>query len=252
MRISLLTTLAVGATFVAASPIRVEVVTVNEQIIPVPARFGHAVPQRNGNDFVATLVKTDGQHNNKMRIPCGRGRSRLRQQLAQLSSAFRKAIGLEKDEPRVLVFPFVMPGSTPGAMRETRVKEDPGTRVSILPYLPHPHPHHTPPHDRPVGGYRRFRERLAKAPFTKRLFVAIDTLGTWEGRAVAFVLGCGLGVLIRMVAVLCLVTYRAIRGINREQENYVFIVEDLEEAEAPPTYTDAEEKKSDEDSNTTN
>jgi len=37
-------------------------------------------------------------------------------------------------------------------------------------------------------------------------------LGQWEGRAVAFVIGCGIGVLIRMFWVLAIVSYRACRG----------------------------------------
>lgn len=37
-------------------------------------------------------------------------------------------------------------------------------------------------------------------------------LGRWEGRAVAFVIGCGIGVLLRMIWVLALVTFRTVRG----------------------------------------
>jgi len=37
-------------------------------------------------------------------------------------------------------------------------------------------------------------------------------LGRWEGRAIAFVLGCGIGVVLRMIYVLIVVTYRMLRG----------------------------------------
>jgi len=69
------------------------------------------------------------------------------------------------------------------------------------------------------------------------------TLGPWEGRAVAFVIGkstkhifpirtpliidipgCGIGVLLRMVWVLGLVTYRAIRGERDAETEYSEIV----------------------------
>ena len=37
-------------------------------------------------------------------------------------------------------------------------------------------------------------------------------LGRWEGRAVAFVIGCGIGVLLRMFWVLAVVSFRTVRG----------------------------------------
>ncbi|TFK57761.1 hypothetical protein BDN72DRAFT_907546, partial [Pluteus cervinus] len=53
-----------------------------------------------------------------------------------------------------------------------------------------------------------------------RLHIALMALGPWEGCAVAFVLGCGIGVLLRMLWVLLLVSYRSIRG-DREEEQCV-------------------------------
>jgi len=46
----------------------------------------------------------------------------------------------------------------------------------------------------------------------KRLSHALRVLGPWEGRAVAFVLGCGIGVVLRMIYVLILVTCRMFRS----------------------------------------
>lgn len=54
-------------------------------------------------------------------------------------------------------------------------------------------------------------------PFVHRLHHAINHLGPWEGRAVAFVLGCGLGVLLRMLFVLSVVMVRAVRGTRERQ-----------------------------------
>jgi hypothetical protein len=70
---------------------------------------------------------------------------------------------------------------------------------------------------------------------------ALTALGPWEGRAVAFVLGCGIGVLLRMVWVMCIITYRLIKGGRDEDADYaVFIFEqDPEELVVPPPqYTD--------------
>jgi hypothetical protein len=81
-----------------------------------------------------------------------------------------------------------------------------------------------------------------------RLHRSLNALGPWEGKAVAFVLGCGIGVLIRMFWVLALISYRSIRG-DREAENTqeeYSIVLDQSDAEvifvAPPSSADADEK----------
>jgi hypothetical protein len=76
----------------------------------------------------------------------------------------------------------------------------------------------------------------------KRIHLALMTLGPWEGRAVAFVLGCGLGVLLRMLWVLSVVTFRTIKGDRREQEesyDYIPVLNQLDAEEifvAPPVY----------------
>lgn len=72
------------------------------------------------------------------------------------------------------------------------------------------------------------------------------TLGPWEGRAFAFVLGCGIGVLLRMVWVLAVVGYRMFRGTKSNgntEYTQIFVVEELEAApEAVPAYTYPVEK----------
>jgi len=69
-------------------------------------------------------------------------------------------------------------------------------------------------------------------------------LGRWEGRAVAFVLGCGIGVLLRMFWVLAVVFYRAVKGSKAEELEYTHIIIDAGDVDdetvvhsPPPTYT---------------
>lgn len=62
-------------------------------------------------------------------------------------------------------------------------------------------------------GYRR-----RPATFGGRLQRALYALSPWEGRAVAFVMGCGLGVLIRMLFVFVVLGVRLLSGISRTSE----------------------------------
>lgn len=61
------------------------------------------------------------------------------------------------------------------------------------------------------------------------------------------ILGCGIGVLLRMFWVLAIVTYRLIRGPRADAGEYteVFFVEEIPEpvnVDAPPTYSYPDEK----------
>ncbi|KAA1475612.1 hypothetical protein DENSPDRAFT_932475 [Dentipellis sp. KUC8613] len=80
-------------------------------------------------------------------------------------------------------------------------------------------------------------------PFVARVHRALMMLGPWEGRAVAFVLGCGIGVLLRMFWVLAILTIRVIKGAPREptaEAMYAEVVfDDAEDLVVPPPqYTD--------------
>lgn len=74
-----------------------------------------------------------------------------------------------------------------------------------------------------------------------RLEEALMALGPWEGRAVAFVIGAGIGVLLRMLWVFGVLIYR---GCSAEDKDYEAVPEDDDEEEdvtrtpltAPPTY----------------
>ncbi|KAI0948937.1 hypothetical protein AcW1_008673 [Taiwanofungus camphoratus] len=93
-----------------------------------------------------------------------------------------------------------------------------------------------------------WRYRHHRGPFLRRIHFALMALGSWEGRAVAFVLGCGIGVLLRMLWVLGVVLVRTIRGTRSEEPAETVFDLDAEEILAsPPQYTDekvalAEEK----------
>jgi len=99
-----------------------------------------------------------------------------------------------------------------------------------------------------IIGWQNYRE----GSFPARINRALTSLGPWEGRAVAFVLGCGIGVLLRMIFVLAILSVRAIRSRREAQTDYYHaghayerLEEDGAEIEhahlifvAPPEYAD--------------
>ncbi|KAG5643312.1 hypothetical protein DXG03_001196 [Asterophora parasitica] len=249
MKFALLTALAAGATLVqvGASPIRVMVITsstTNTQDLPANVRFGHAVSAKyNGGNPVATLVRPDG----KVKAPC-RG-ARMRQKAIEISNAFRQALGWPQIEAGPTELKPIVPAHAPepGRVHILPFVGTPNTFVEEgkvpSPYLAHPRPHHG------HHGHSRFTQRLRNAPFVERLHVALMALGPWEGRAVAFVLGCGIGVLLRMLWVLAVVSYRFVKGPREDEQNRyteILVVEEYDDAEevapAPPTYTFVDEK----------
>jgi len=83
--------------------------------------------------------------------------------------------------------------------------------------------------------------RLRDEPFITRLTHSLLALGKWEGRAVAFVIGCGLGVLLRMVWVMAVLVVRGFRGpkekqVQLEDVEVESIVFEVESKEALPRY----------------
>ncbi|KAF8468000.1 hypothetical protein DFH94DRAFT_777826 [Russula ochroleuca] len=77
-----------------------------------------------------------------------------------------------------------------------------------------------------------------RGPFLHRVHRALMTLGPWEGRMVAFVLGCGIGVLLRMVWVLAVLLVRGARGSPEREETLLVYAEEI-----VPLYTETDEKK---------
>jgi len=79
----------------------------------------------------------------------------------------------------------------------------------------------------------------------KRLHLALMMLGKWQGRAVAFVVGCGLGVLLRMFFVLTVILYRSVRCGSQAEElaQYGIVLrEDPEDIAVPPPHFIVDEK----------
>lgn len=249
MRFPFITALIAGAALaqVGANPIRLLIITSNqeadiENTNNRDVRFGHAVPHINNHGPVATLAHPAGS-GGKVRRPCN---SRLRQKSQELSNLFRKVFGL----PLVHTTDTTKP--PPSAEHEYRILPFVGTPPAFVENVEehhqdqkegehhrHPHPHH---HKHHCGGHKH------KKPFMKRLHRALTVLGPWEGRAVAFVLGCGIGVLLRMLWVLALVSYRLIKGHKEEEHKYAEVIvaepyEDRGEAVVfPPTYVYPDEK----------
>jgi len=92
-----------------------------------------------------------------------------------------------------------------------RIRVD-GGLVNILPALEPDH--------------RDWSHHIHRGTFLSRLHHSLMNLGRWEGRAVAFVIGCGIGVLIRMFWVLAIVSYRACRGYRDVEYTIVAVMED--------------------------
>jgi len=119
---------------------------------------------------------------------------------------------------------------------------------------PYPHPHHTHLHgmdelESVEAGFGQYAN--TGEPFVVRFTRAVGTLSPWESRAVTFVLGMGLGVLIRMLVVFAILIVRgrkAGRFCERRRARLAARLAAREaaiaaatnaNAIAPPAYTDA-------------
>lgn len=78
-----------------------------------------------------------------------------------------------------------------------------------------------------------------QGPFLHRVHRALISLGPWEGRTVAFVLGCGIGVLLRMFWVLAMLLVRGVRSNPEREEETMFVYTE----EVAPPYREIEEKR---------
>ncbi|KAF9557965.1 hypothetical protein CPC08DRAFT_28275 [Agrocybe pediades] len=187
----------------------------------------------------------------RMRVGCAGARmNRFRQKGIEISNAFRKALGWPLiAEPSIVHVPPMesKPGEIPKGMVQImpfigtpqptiKVVEWTGNKDASVHRLPPNHVHHHHPHG------HRFHHGVP--PFAVRLHHSLMNLGRWEGRAVAFVLGCGIGVLLRMFWVLAVVFYRAVKGSKAEEHEYTHIIIDAGDVDdetvvhsPPPTYT---------------
>ncbi|KAF8134375.1 hypothetical protein EV363DRAFT_1323294 [Boletus edulis] len=227
MRLSILPILLAGVSvvsLVAAEPIR---------IIDSPSnananiRFGLALANANVNgndDNVARVVRPVAplnpppQGNNKgfSRHLCG---ASLREKAIRLSNAFRHALGM----------PLIEASAAVPMHGEVHIFPVPFPQNNVMPH----------------NGHHGHQHKHRKS-FFGRIHKAIKALGPWEGRAVAFVLGCGIGVLLRMFWVLSVLAYRTVRG-ERDQETFepeYIVYEQIPETifVAPPQYVDEKVK----------
>jgi len=224
-----------GIAQVLAAPV---VVVTNISPAPVTPRLGHGVPPKAG--YMGRMKKG----------PCGR--NRFRQKAVEISNLFREALGLPlitssshhgHDDGRVRILPFI---GTPNLLLPVHGK-DGGGAVEVV-NIDAPHDGHRDHHGyHPHGRHRHHHKghhHLGKGTFINRIQYSIMNLGRWEGRAVAFVLGCGIGVLLRMFFVLAVVMYRSVKGRRAEEQHeysQITIIEEIVNNPNPaPQYYDDE------------
>lgn len=242
MKLTVLAVIAgAGIAQVTASPIRLIITGLEGRpngALPLDGtRFGHAVPlppavatMKLSSDPELDTAKYELMWESSkpphMRRPCGGRMSRFRQKGIEISNAFRKTFGLPiiENNPHIHVHPYI-PMNAPVRIGAMAVPSS------------HPVPHYRHQHH---PGMRV--HHVHGGSFANRLHYSLMNLGRWEGRAVAFVLGCGIGVLLRMFWVLAIVTYRAIKGQREDEHEYehVTIIEEYDDMPAlisPPAYT---------------
>ncbi|KAG1725284.1 uncharacterized protein EDB91DRAFT_97126 [Suillus paluster] len=277
MRLSILPVLVAGAGIVSqvsAEPIRV--IAESPSNANANIRFGHALANANvnGNDdsdnvvrlvrpsvVMTTSTEVKGKHHF-----CG---ASLKAKALRMSNAFRHALGLPliemgdhdafkgevasnpgpvTGEVHILPMPFIGAPITLDIPASSSEKENSGDVKEVLAdgsvvriYRHHEaESHHHHHHD------MKHKDKKAKS-FFRRVHRAIMALSLWEGRAVAFVLGCGIGVLLRMFWVMSVLTYRTVRGERAEEvtldHGYIMFEHDAENNFVPPPeYTDEKVK----------
>jgi len=236
MKFAFLPLLAAGALGLAiASPIRVVVVTSSvssnsHDATPPNVRLGHAAAS-------AAVANAD---NANIITPSPCPGKLMRDKAISISNAFRKALGL----------PLIETQPSPSSVNPKGYDHSGIVHIKPLPFIGTPvmpddeerhvaYPHHA--HHMKHHNHHHHRN---KASFLWRVHHALMALGPWEGRAVAFVLGCGIGVLLRMFWVMTVVVYRMIKGDSGEDEGgaheYTLVCEHYADAEAvevpPPSY----------------
>ncbi|KAI0284520.1 hypothetical protein BC826DRAFT_1055813 [Russula brevipes] len=203
-----------GAGLAAASPLNVRISTTEVSAI----RFGHAAA--NSPPVVGSEPKPT-----RIRHIC----KNMQKAVQDTATRFLTIIGIHISGPRRGV-----------------------TRIQITHHKLVPAPDGAPPFmikaGGPEGGPRPGMALMhhkvqkgchSRAPFLQRVHRALVSLGPWEGRVVAFILGCGIGVLLRMFWVLAVLLARGGRSTpEREEETILVYAEEV----APP-YEEGEEKR---------
>jgi hypothetical protein len=264
MRLSAFAVIAASAALVqvsaAPAPIRLLVISPSvEEDSPVHRlRFGHAVPAiasyRNDNgdrDFLdisptsgsPTLpgnglpISSDGKpvpHKRFRHRPSCHGKvavlmHRIKIKAIKFGNCFRKALGWPLIEAKHHHHHHLH-GKRPqnGKNEEAGGIRVDGGLVSILPF-----PGVAAANSGDWAGvsdaeHKHKHSHKHHGSFLSRLHHSLMNLGRWEGRAVAFVIGCGIGVLIRMFWVLAIVSYRTFRGYRDDGYASVTVMEEYD------------------------
>jgi len=208
-----------GVTSVAAAPMNWIVVSKQSVGNPSAIRIGLLMPEVHALPAGHPDISANKSiHHFKHRPRC---KGMIRAKTIELSNKFRAVFGL----------PLIDAGAHARAPHR------------------HHHSHHRHSHlkaeitQREPTQHGEYQIHRFHSSFVARLTHALNDLGKWEGRAVAFVIGCGLGVLIRIVYVFAILFVRSCRSKPDEEELPVEYVVFETDAPAPPFYLSAEEEK---------
>ncbi|CAE6469284.1 unnamed protein product [Rhizoctonia solani] len=229
---------ALAASLVNAAPIRVVVISTSQRVAPVDSapvwaqsiRWGHAAapafnslpplnqPAQPNDSMMShwmsgkawTGVKEAGPNVQMRKGGCRGG---MRVKAMQMGNRLRVIFGLPPIEPHF------------HGMKKIQIVE----ATSQPTRYHHFHAHH----------------HMHKQPFMHRLAHALAALGPWEGRVVSFVLGCGLGAILRMLFVFSVLIVRSMRCQRQQpvalEEDTVIFVADIKEpfvVETLPAYAE--------------
>ncbi|KAH8107625.1 hypothetical protein BXZ70DRAFT_321 [Cristinia sonorae] len=255
MRLSVIPLVLAGLAIqhAGATPIRVVVVTSKQDISP-----HHAIGSIEPDFNVATLIRPtqfsqyDQSRTGRVRHACGSLANKAAQKSAEFAQMLRGAFGIsiphehafnEAANVEAKILPFIGTPIDVDRPRASYVNFKNMPDVAPIEHSTRPGAAvgWTTPHS--YGGATPIQVWQAERPgFMARVNTALVSLGTWEGRVVAFVLGCGIGVLLRMFFVLGLVIVRSIKGHREESEDdettyYEGVILFDESELAPPQYT---------------
>jgi len=237
--------LFLGAGLASAAPLNVIVTSE----VPAP-RLGRPAIAAGGNARLRVFT-VDALSPQQPPSRIGHLCSKMKSGVTQLMSLAGLGPAVPQDITAFAALPVTPPYRPPGqggvVIRPTwnkPVEVIDSTNEEGIPMKPHQRHHHHH-HFRPHAMHRR-------CSFLRRIHRALMTLGPWEGRAVAFVLGCGIGVLLRMVWVFTVLVARAVRGDLSDEPSEggyeqvaVLLPLDVEAEEifvAPPEYTDEKQQ----------